>query len=158
MSSRENFAPRRLLSWQKMLKGEAMPVFSVGQWDAARAAFSESLEPTEGMPLQKYQQILELLGDWDNLTPFERREKAGGNQSYWYKKFALTVNGGKKELLMKEHAEVVGKDGDREAGVEITSAMKRCSHQERMWDDIKEVHLESAPRLVKQKYVRTDAA
>ena len=39
------------------------------QWEAARVAFMESLHEKEGMPPEKYNQILELLTSWDDLTP-----------------------------------------------------------------------------------------
>ena len=71
------------------------------QWEAARTAFESSLDEKEGLPQDKYEQILDLLSSWDDLEPKERRERAGGNQSYWHKKFSVSEVGGKPELLMR---------------------------------------------------------
>ena len=46
------------------------------QWTAARHAFHASLSPTEGVSVEKYEKILDLMVNWDTSTPAERREKS----------------------------------------------------------------------------------
>ena len=112
------------------------------QWDAARLAFLASLDDKEGLSVGKYEQIIDVLQSWEDCTPKERREKAGGNHVYWYEKFRVSAVGGKTELLMQENAPAPA-EGGAEGDVVITDAMKRCSHQDRMFDDIKQIHIES---------------
>lgn len=114
------------------------------QWDAARVAFMDSLDAKEGLLECKYEQIVDVLQTWDQCSPAERREKAAGNQAYWSKKYALSTVGDRVELLMRENTPEAPVEGSQEvADVTITAAMKRCSHQNRMFDDIKAVHVES---------------
>ena len=105
------------------------------QWDAARIAFKEGLQDTWGLQKEKYNQILNLLSDWDSLDPKERRELSGGNHVFWNKKYVVKEVNGVKEIYVKPT------EGD--GAVEVTKA-KRLSHRERMFDDIKQIHIESA--------------
>ena len=118
------------------------------QWEAARVAFMANMSGNEGITKAKYDQIVEVLSGWDDMTPAERREKAAGNQSYWYKKYSVSTIGTNLELLMIETGgeKKADTDGAGDEDVELTAAMKRCSHQDRMFEDIKAVHMESELR------------
>ena len=70
------------------------------QWKAARVTFMANMSGNEGITKAKYDQIVEVLSGWDDMTPAERREKAAGNQSYWYKKYSVSTIGTNLELLM----------------------------------------------------------
>ena len=118
---------------------ETVTTISDVQWDAARLAFEASLGDKEGMSESRYDLIVDVLAGWDDMTPPERRVKASGNQAYWYKKYSLSTVGEKIELLM--HDSEAG-TGEVDEAV-ITGTMMRCSHQGRMFDDIKSVHIES---------------
>ena len=75
------------------------------QWEAVRTTFYEQLDSKAGMPDHKYNQIFEVIKNWDVLEPKERREMAGGNQAYWHHKYHVSNLGGKELLLMKPEGE-----------------------------------------------------
>jgi hypothetical protein len=102
------------------------------QWEAAREAFMQSLSENQGMPERKYDRILDVLSAWDEMSPAERREMAGGNQAYWYGKYAVSDLDGDKHLLIRETV----------PGTNVAE-LKRCSHVNRMFEDIRQVHTES---------------
>ena len=60
------------------------------QWEAARTAFMAGITETEGITEEKYSRLVSLLQQWDDLTPGQRREQAGGNQKLWYDKYTVS--------------------------------------------------------------------
>ena len=97
------------------------------QWAEAKRTFEKNLSEHHGMAQDKYDNIVELLEKWEELTAQQRREMSGGNYVYWQKRYMVTEAQGVKDLLMLES------DGSK----------KIVSHRARMFDDIKLlVHIE----------------
>lgn len=123
------------------LGGPVTHGISEEQWAAAKGQFEAALTDTCGITEEKYDNITYLLGNWDVLTPKERREVGGGNQAYWAKKYTYVEVEGQMELLCaREGAGAAA--GEEDGGLDLTTAM-RVSHHGRMFDDIKEIHLNS---------------
>ena len=126
------------------------------QWAACEEAFIDALPDKEGMPVERYERIKDVLARWDDLSPAERRELSGGNQAYWYKKYSyMATEDGEGEVLILP-GEVVDVDGDDddEEGAPASKPSKRAaqlcvlSHQGRFFEDIKAVHLASVLALM----------
>ena len=106
------------------------------QWETARETFNEKLGENEGGDVETYEKILGLMKNWESYTPAERREKSGGNHIFWHSKYSASEFDGKWELLKLTP---IGDTADGQQQL----AYRRCSNVKRMFDDIKEVHIES---------------
>ena len=70
------------------------------QWASAKEAYYAPgyLEATEGLTLEKYNQIAELMRRWDDMTPGERRAFSGGNYQKWRSEYSVAKVGEVEEL------------------------------------------------------------
>ena len=107
------------------------------QWAAAKQAYYAPgyLEATEGLSQEKYNQIAELMRRWDDMTPGERRAFSGNYQK-WRSEYSVAKVGGKEEL---QRCAPLTK-AERNAGA-TESVLKLTSHQGRMFEDVKGVHV-----------------
>ena len=81
------------------------------QWAACEEAFIDTLPDKEGMPVERYERIKDVLARWDDLSPAERRELSGGNQAYWYKKYSyMATEDGEGEADGGDHGDLADAD------------------------------------------------
>ena len=96
------------------------------QWAEAKRLFDAEVAKMNVSTLTKakYDGILDLLLEWDSLTPLERRERSGGNNIYWSKKYVVAP----------------GTD-DEDGRLLLRDGNKIVVHQEMLFQAIKDVHL-----------------
>ena len=67
------------------MSGDDSILITDAQWAAAKQAFYERFEQSQlgrGMPLERYEFIVSILKQWDDLNPAQRREMST-NAYYW---------------------------------------------------------------------------
>ena len=92
------------------------------QWDEARRLFELRMDEIKCsvMSVEKYNNILRLLTDWDKFTASERWDLSAGNGHYWRLKYTILDIGGR--VLVQ------------------SGTLKRVCTRESLFDSIKEVH------------------
>ena len=100
------------------------------QWEEAERLFEEHLNEYNVRTLtqEKCNEILDLLYNWDKMEAKERKESTQGNAYYWRKKYDYVTGGEGEDALV-----LVFKD-----------TQQRVCTRERLFNTIKDIHVQSA--------------
>ena len=100
------------------------------QWEEARRLFDEQLKECGTLTKARYDQVCKVLTSWDESTPAERRMMAEGNHNYWHETYVLSPEQNEEESVLM-----------------YRDTQKLVVHQDKLFEAIKDVHLQSALAL-----------
>ena len=93
------------------LSERRLPLVIDEQWDEARRLFNERLRGRGSATLtkDKYDKILQLCDEWDELPPTKRKEISGGNHMYWRAKYMLAPGMADDDLhlLLRDEGRII---------------------------------------------------